>query len=120
MSELIAVLGLTLDFRDPAHSGSFFIVPASILYSKVKGSDNQVYTSISFTVTDFAGPGITAGIGAGIITGSTTKTKVNNGVQPCREEDQVTITITDTVSPYGTLDTTVYISDAGQTKAKAE
>ncbi len=120
MSEYLAVQGFTLDFRDLTHSGTILIIPASVLYSKVKGTGNQVYISISFTVTAFVGPGIASGTGAGVITGSTVKTMVNNGQSPCREEDQVTITITDSVTPFGTLSTTVYVSAAGQTKAKAE
>jgi hypothetical protein len=120
VSEFLAVQGLTLGFRDPTHSGTILIIPASVLYTKVKSTGNQVYISISFTVTEFAGPGISSGTGAGVITGSTVKTKVNNGQQPVREEDQVIITITDSVTPFGTLSTTVYVDDAGQTKAKAE
>jgi len=120
MSEYLAVEGLTLAFRDPSHTGTIVIIPASVLYTEVKGQTNSVYISISFTVTAFSGGGITSGTGAGVITGSTTKTLVNNGLQPVRQEDQVIITITDSVSPFGTTSTTVYVSVAGQAKAKAE
>ena len=117
--ELLAVEGAALDFQDPSHSGTIAIIPASVTYSKVKCNGDEQYISISFTVTAFVGPGITSGTGAGVITGSTTKTKVNTGLDPVREDDSVTITITDTVSPYGTTSTTVYVDDAGQTKSKA-
>jgi hypothetical protein len=117
--ELLAVEGLTLDFQDPTHSGTITIIPASVKYSKVKCNGNQVYTSISFTVTAFSGGGITSGTGAGVITGSTTKTKVNSGVKPVRDDDSVTITITDSVSPFGTTSTTVLVDNPGQTKSKA-
>jgi len=120
MSELLAVEGLTLDFQDPTHSGTITIIPASVVVDAVQCQGDKVYVIISFTVAAFSGPGISVGTGAGVITGTATKTKVSNGLIPCREDDSVTITITDSVTPFGTLSTTVYVSDAGQTKAKAE
>lgn len=117
--KLLADTSCTLDFQDPSHSGTIVIIPASITSSKVKTQSDEVYLSISFTVTAFVGPGITSGTGAGVITGSTTKTGCNS-ISPIREDDSVTIVITDTVSPFGTTNTTVFVDDAGQTKAKAQ
>lgn len=120
MSELLAVEGLTLDFRSASHSGTIVILPVSVMYPTVKCDGNASYISISFTVIAFAGGGISSGTGAGVITGSATKVKIDTTDVPVREEDEVTIMITDSVTPFGTTNTTVYVSDAGQTKAKAE
>lgn len=120
MSELLAIDGSTvLDFRDITHSGTITIVP-SVKSPVVKCNGDSVYTSIVFVVSAFSGGGISVGTGAGAIDGSTVKTKIDSGSQPVREQDEVEITITDSVSPYGTTTTTVYVKTAGQTKAKAE
>lgn len=119
MSELLCVYDYDLDFRDPSHSGTFTITSSST-YDKVKCIGKKVFESISFSISNFVGGGLTAGAGKGTITGSAIKIKIDNNKIPIRKEDQIIITVTDTVSPYGTTTTTVYVSDAGQTKVKAE
>lgn len=118
MSELITVEGLTLDFLDPNQSGKIAIT-GGIKYSKVKCDGNQAYGTIIFTVTAFEGNVISSGgTGGGAITGSSTKAKAN-GQSLVLEGDSVTITVTGPVSPFPTESATIYVSDAGQTKAKA-
>lgn len=120
MSELIAVQGLTLGFRDPTHDGTIMVLPASVTYPKVKCNSNQAYKTVTFSVTGFSGGAVpSGGTGGGSISGTSVKSKAN-GQSIVREEDQVTITVTGTGSPPPTQSTTVYVSVAGQTKTKAE
>jgi len=117
MTKLLACVGCTLGFKDPAHTGTIAVsaVGAGSLGSKCKCSGAQAYTLVAFTVTGASnGAGITAGTGAGSISGTATKIKCS-GTAPVRYGDEVTITITGTGggSP-ATYSATVFVDDAGQ------
>ena len=120
-SEYLTVETCTLDFSTPGHTGTITILPASIKYSKVQSGGNEQYVTISFSITGFVStyPLISNGTGLGIIVGSATKVKVNNGLLPVRENDNVDVVITDLNSPYLSTITNVFVRLSGQDVAKA-
>lgn len=124
MSEYLACVTATLKAQAPASGGSFTILPivplgTGSLGSNVKCQSNEVYTAIKFTVTAIAvtTPPITSGSGGGTIVGTATKVKAST--QPVvRKGDSVVISVTDTVTPFGSANVTILVDDPGQDKAK--
>jgi len=119
----IAVEGCTLSFRNPSHSGTITITsPAS---SKVKADNKGVYKSLLNVVISNGTDGSTtsSATGSGVIIATATKTKADNIFVLRIDDESAVITMTGTSMspppPTSTYTTTVYISDAGQSKVKA-
>lgn len=127
-AEFLAVESCTLAFRNPAHTGSFSILPidgGSQKLLKATCQDKAIYTLLSFTITGASdGASIVSGTGAGAIAGSAEKISglaVNPYTIPCRSEDEVDVVITGFIgSSPETYTTTVYIDDPGQEKVCAQ
>jgi hypothetical protein len=114
-SELVAIPGCVLALS--AGTGTITIIPASVTSAHCKAGGQGIYLSISFTVAGYVGSGISAGTGAGVIVGTATKV-LTDGIKPVREKDKVTITITDSETPFGSTTVDVSVLTAGQTKVK--
>lgn len=116
--KLIAVLGMTVMVQAP-FSGTVAVVTAPS--TKVFADSKAVYSgTIAVLLTAVSGSGITSGTGGGAIVPTATKVLADN--QPVlRQDDQnLAITVTDSVAPYGTATVGVKITVAGQTKVLAE
>jgi hypothetical protein len=118
-AELVAVEGLTLKFSNPLYTGTIVIGPGPVIWlpdvTKVIGK--KIALSIPFTVTGFVGGGISSGTGAGVLSAIGKKAAVQT-LPPVTLEDSVTILITDTVTPFGTLNVDVVIDDPAQSVVK--
>jgi hypothetical protein len=126
MSKYVAVQGCTLSFRNSSHSGTITIT--SIPSIKVKAVSNGVYKgTINISISNGTDGTVYNASGSGTITATATKTKSDNEFILRIDDESSTITMTgiktnDSPPPptiTGTYTTTVYISDAGQTKVRS-
>lgn len=123
MSKYIAVVGMTLGFVNPAHSGTITVTGASS--TKVKAGGQFVYqTSLTISITAGTDGSITNATGTGTITATATKVKAETKLVLRVDDLSDVITMTGTnpapPPPTATYTTQVKITNAGQTKAKAE
>jgi hypothetical protein len=119
---LLVVDGATLKFKTstPPVTGTITVLPASIKSLKVSCNGHDVYTTIAFSITGATNGTVTAGTGAGVITGTSSKVLMNS-LSPVRKADEVTVVVTGVIgSSSGTFNATVTVDNAGQSKAWGE